>query len=57
MVGMLFLSVEKRIEALKSQLNFSSDVASRILEVGSTKVGLVYLKSMIDETLFVKGDM
>lgn len=55
MVGMLFLSVEKRIEALKSQLNFSSDVASRILEVGSTKVGLVYLKSMIDETLFVKG--
>lgn len=52
---MLFFNVEKRIDSLKKQLNSSSDVASRILEVGSTKVGLVYLKSMIDNSLFIKG--
>lgn len=52
---MLFSSVEKRIDRIKKQLNSSSDISSRILQVGSTKVGLVYLKSMIDDELFLKG--
>lgn len=52
---MLFSSVEERIDSLKRQLNSSSDIASRVLEVGSTKVGLVYLKSMIDNELFLNG--
>lgn len=52
---MLFSSVEERIDSLKRQLNSSSDIASRVLEVDSTKVGLVYLKSMIDNELFLNG--
>lgn len=52
---MLFSNVENRIDRIKKQLNSSSDVSSRILQAGSTKVGLVYLKSMIDDELFLKG--
>ena len=52
---MLFSDIDKAVEELKKELNSSSDVASRVIEKGSVKVGLVFLKSMIDNALFVKG--
>lgn len=52
---MLFLSLEQRIDGIKKQLNCSSDIASRMLETSSARVGLIYLKSMIDNELFLNG--
>lgn len=52
---MLFSDVEAAVEKLKKELNSSSDVASRIIEKEETKIGLVFLKSMIDNALFVDG--
>lgn len=52
---MLFFSIEDRIESLKKQLNYSSDIESRIIQSGAVRIGMVYLKSMIDDALFIKG--
>ncbi len=52
---MLFSDIDKAVEELKKELNSSSDVASRVIEKGSVKIGLVFLKSMIDNILFVDG--
>lgn len=52
---MLFYDVESRLEKIKRQLNFSSDVGTRIIQKSTAKVGIVYLKSMVDSALFADG--
>ena len=52
---MFFSDVKQRVQSLKKQLNSSSDVGSRLVEKGSACVGMVYIKSMIDNALFVDG--
>lgn len=52
---MLFSDVQKKVEQLKTQLNSSSDVGTRIIKKDTACVGIVYLKSMVDNALFVDG--
>ena len=52
---MLFYDVQNKVEKLKAQLNSSSDVGTRIIEKSAACIGLVYLKSMVDNALFVDG--
>lgn len=52
---MLFSEVQKKVEQLKTQLNSSSDVGTRIIKKDTACVGIVYLKSMVDNALFVDG--
>ncbi len=52
---MLFYDVQNKVEKLKAQLNSSSDVGTRIIEKAAACIGLVYLKSMVDNALFVDG--
>ena len=52
---MLFYDVQNKVEKLKAQLNTSSDVGTRIIEKAAACIGLVYLKSMVDNALFVDG--
>lgn len=52
---MLFYDVQHKVEKLKAQLNTSSDVGTRIIEKAAACIGLVYLKSMVDNALFVDG--
>lgn len=52
---MLFSDVQKKVEQLKTQLNSSSDVGTRIIKKDTASVGIVYLKSMVDNALFVDG--
>lgn len=52
---MLFYDVQNKVEKLKAQLNSSSDVGTRIIEKDAACIGLVYLKSMVDNALFVDG--
>lgn len=52
---MLFSEVQKKVEQLKTQLNSSSDVGTRIIKKDTASVGIVYLKSMVDNALFVDG--
>lgn len=49
------LCLEERISKIKQELSNSSDVSSRIFLVANKKVGVVFLKSIIDIKLFVDG--
>ncbi len=49
------MDVQKIAQNLKKELNNSSDVTSRILKKDEQSVALIYLKSMIDNVLFVEG--
>ena len=51
----MFFDVEKFLEEMKNELNNSSDVFSSIIEKGEVKIGLICLKSMIDDALFFEG--
>ncbi len=52
----MFLSdVKSKIDFFKKQLNSPSDVGTRIIQKDNSCVGLVYLKSMVDNALFVDG--
>ncbi len=46
------MQVKKEIEQIKQKLHNSVDVADRVIEIGGTTVGLVYLKSMTDNAIF-----
>lgn len=52
---MLFSNLEDKIDWLEKELNNSSDIASRMIEKGGDKLGLVFIKSMIDNLLFIEG--
>ncbi len=52
---MLFSNLEDKIDWLEKELNDSSDIASRMIEKGGDKLGLVFIKSMIDNLLFIEG--
>ncbi len=52
---MLFFNLEDKIDWLEKELNNSSDIASRMIEKGGDKLGLVFIKSMIDNLLFIEG--
>ena len=52
---MFFYDVESRLEKIKQQLNSSSDVGTRIIQKSTAKVGIVYLRSMVDSALFADG--
>lgn len=47
--------VEKFIEETKKELNYSSDIASRVLQKGDVKIGIICIKSMTDDKLFFEG--
>ena len=49
------MNVEKKIEFFKRKLHSSIDVSSRVLEIGKTKVGFVFLKSMTDNQIFAES--
>ena len=52
----MFFNIEKRLQKLKKQLNDSTDVSIRVIETqASQKVGLIFLRSMIDNQLFLDG--
>jgi len=51
----MFFDVEKFLEEMKFELNNSSDVYTCIIDKGKTTVGIVCLKSMIDDVLFFDG--
>ena len=48
---MSYFVVEKKIEKLKTVLNESSDFSSRLFVGSNQKIGLVFLKSIIDQNL------
>ncbi len=52
---MPIFDVEQQISLISEQLNNSSDFSSRSFEKQTKKVGLVFLKSIIDQQLFVEG--
>ena len=47
-------SLQNRIEEIKKQLNQSQDIGFRVFSVANTKIGLVFLKSIINKELFSK---
>lgn len=48
----MFFDVEKKIEEIKKKLHNSQDVASRIFDKNGQKIGMIFIKSMTNETLF-----
>lgn len=51
----MFFDVEKFLEEMKIELNNSSDVYTCIIDKQGSKIGLICLKSMIDDSLFFDG--
>lgn len=52
----MFFNVEKQLKSIKKQLNSSSDVATRVIQTASSqKVGMIFLRSMINSDLFLNG--
>ena len=51
----MFFDVEKFLKETKKDLNNSSDVYTCSIDKQGTKIGLICLKSMIDDTLFFDG--
>jgi len=47
--------VEERIESIKKQFHDSSDIGSRLLNVGQQVIGFVFLKSMTNSQIFIDG--
>ena len=48
-------NLESYLEVLKRKLGSEKDVVAKHVYAGGKKIGLVYLKSMIDEGIFVSG--
>lgn len=53
----MFFDVEKNIEYYKSKLNNSFDISSRIIMMGETKLGMLFIKSVMDKEIFVTSIM
>lgn len=52
----MFFNIEKKLQDFKKELNDSMDVSVKVIEtLGTQKIGLIYLKSMIDNQLFMEG--
>ena len=52
----MIFNIEKKLEDLKKQLNNSVDVSTRIVKTAtSQKVGMIFLRSMIDNQLFLNA--
>lgn len=49
--------VEERLAKYKSELNDNFDIVCRFISVGNKKIGMIFLKSMIDKQIFVQGLM
>lgn len=47
--------LEQRIKKIKKKLKDNQDVISRFFDVANTKLALIFLKSMIDNKLFIEG--
>ena len=47
--------LEQRIKKIKKKLKDNQDVISRFFDVVNTKLALIFLKSMIDNKLFIEG--
>ena len=53
----MFFNVEKNLNYFKSKLNNNFDVSSRTIMVGETKLGLLFIKSLMDKEVFVNSIM
>ncbi len=49
----MFFDVEKNTEYFKNKLNNNFDVSTKTMPVGQSKIGMVFVKSMLDKEIFV----
>lgn len=52
---MSYFNVDKKIQEVKSALNESSDFSSRVFVQENQKIGMVFLKSITDQTLLAEA--
>ena len=53
----MFFNIEENLNYFKSKLNNNFDVSSRTIMVGETKLGLLFIKSLMDKEVFVNSIM
>ena len=53
----MFFSVEENINYFKEKLNNNFDVTSRIIHVGESKLGMLFIKSLMDKESLILSIM